>query len=202
MIENLEELLSELNPNDISRFSLAGAETLWLTFRSTYSSEFQGDVSITAEIFDKAWLLVAGQLKDTTVEQLETMAKDQIPDLDNYMDIFESAWRTTLASAAQNAATGVWMAICGLAIEPLGAAVDTTDIIRNTLDILISTQYSMEHGDNAFPEEEDIEKHPLYQEEVRRQIEAVYALKNGKSADFRSEFVRMMNLGGLGIPLI
>jgi hypothetical protein len=199
MIENLEELLSELTPNDISRFSLAGAETLWLTFRKTYEDEFEGDTSKTAEIFDKAWLLVAGQLKDTTVEQLETMAKDQIPDLDNYMDIFDSAWRTTLASATQNAATGVWLAICGLAIEPLGSALDTADVTRNTLDILISTQFSLEKGNDAFPEEEDIETHPLYQEEVNRQLEAIAALKKGKQATFRQEFVRLMQLNKLGI---
>ncbi|MCF6405440.1 DUF416 family protein [Chitinophaga filiformis] len=200
MIENLEELLSELNPNDVSRFSLAGAETLWLTFRNIYAKEFGGDINITSDIFDKAWLLVAGQLKDTTVDQLEEAAKNQIPDLDNFMDIFESAWRTTLASAAQNAATGVWLAICGLAVEPLGAALDTTDIIRNTLDILISTQFSTEHGDDAYPSEEDVESHPLYQHEVTRQREAIQALKNGKAATFRSEFVTQMNLEALGIP--
>ncbi|SDF62900.1 DUF416 family protein [Chitinophaga filiformis] len=200
MIENLEELLSELNPNDISRFSLAGAETLWLTFRNTYTNEFKGDVNITADLFDKAWLLVSGQLKDTTVEQLETTAKEQIPDLDNFMDIFESAWRTTLASATQNAATGVWLAICGLATEPIGSAMDTADIIANTLDILISTQYSVEHGNDEYPSEEDVTGHPLYQHEKTRQLEAIQALKNGKAATFRAEFVTLMNLETLGIP--
>lgn len=199
MTENLEELLSELTPNDVSRFSLAGAETLWLTFRKVYEDEFNGDVNKTAEIFDKAWLLVSGQLKDTTVEELETMAKDQIPDLDNFMGIFESAWRTTLASSAQNAATGVWLAICGLAVEPVGAALDTTDIIRNTLDILISTQFSAEKGEDFFPEEEDIETHPLFEEEVNRQQEAIAALKNGKQSTFRQDFVRLIQLNKLGI---
>lgn len=202
MLDNLEELLSELNPNDISRFSLAGAETLWLSFRNIYAKEFGGDIQITSDIFDKAWLLVAGQLKGTTVDQLETAAKEQIPDLDNFMDIFESAWRTTLASSAQNAATGVWLAICGLAVEPLGAALDTTDIIANTLDILISTQYSAQHGNEAYPSEEDIESHPLYQQEMTRQREAIQALKSGKAANFRSEFVSLINLEALGIPQV
>jgi len=200
MIENLEELLSELNSNDVSRFSLAGAETLWLTFKDIYAKEFKGDVNITSDLFDKAWLLVSGQLKDTTVDQLEDAAKNQIPDLDNFMDIFESAWRTTLASAAQNAATGVWLAICGLAVEPLGNAMDTADIISNTLDILISTQYSVEHGNDEYPSEEDVKEHPLYQREKTRQLEAIQALKSGKAASFRSEFVTLMNLETLGIP--
>lgn len=202
MIENLEELLSELKPNDVSRFSLAAAETLWLTLRNTYAKEFNGDTNITSDIFDKAWLLVAGQLKDTTVEQLETTAKNQIPDLDNFMDIFESAWRTALASAAQNAATSVWLAICGLATEPLGAAMDTVDITANTLDILITTQYSIEHGNDAFPSEEDITAHPLYQHEAKRQQDAIQALKNGKTENFRSEFVTLLNLESLGVPSI
>lgn len=202
MIENLEELLSELKPNDISRFSLASAETLWLTLRNTYAKEFNGNIDITSDIFDKAWLLVAGQLKDTTVDQLETAAKNQIPDLDNFMDIFESAWRTALASAAQNAATGVWLAICGLSIEPLGAALDTVDITASTLDILISTQYSIEHGNDAFPSDEEIEAHPLYQGEMRRQRDAIQILKSGKTDDFRSEFVTLLNLESLGLPPI
>ncbi|MBW8687291.1 DUF416 family protein [Chitinophaga rhizophila] len=199
MIDNLEELLSKLTPNDISRFSLAGAETLWLSFRKIYEDEFEGDASKTAEVFDKAWLLVSGQLKDTTVEQLEIIAKEQIPDLDNYMDIFDSAWRTTLASGAQNAATCTWLAICGLAVEPLGSALDTTDIIRNTLDILISTQINQEKGDDYFPEQEEIEAHPLYQVEINRQREAIAALKNGKQASFRQDFVQLIQLNKLGI---
>ncbi|TWV99349.1 DUF416 family protein [Chitinophaga pinensis] len=93
MTEQLEEQLESLSPNDISRFSLAAAETLWLTFKKIYEKEFSGDIAQTDIIFDKAWLLVAGQLKDTTAEQLETMAQDQIPNLDNHMEIFESAWR-------------------------------------------------------------------------------------------------------------
>jgi len=200
MNEQIEDLLYELKPNDISRFSLATAETLWLTLRNIYSREFGGDINITADIFDKAWLLVAGQLKDTTADQLESMARDQIPNLDNFMDIFESAWRTTLASAAQEAATIVWMAISGLAVEPMANALDTMDMERNTLDVLISTQFSEEKGQDVFPEDDYIEQHPLFQQEAARQLESLKALKSGKTDNFRLEYVRLLDLSVLRIP--
>jgi hypothetical protein len=199
MTEQLEEQLESLSPNDISRFSLAAAETLWLTFKKIYEKEFDGDVAKTDVIFDKAWLLVAGQLKDTTAEELDTMAQDQIPNLDNHMEIFESVWRSTLASSAQNAATAVWMAVSGLAEDPIDTSFEVIDIIRNTLDILISTQLSEEKGNDYMAEEEEIESHALYQDELQRQIEAVRALKSGKSATFRQEFVQLMQLNELGI---
>lgn len=200
MTEQIEDLLYEIKPNDISRFSLATAETLWLTLRNIYVREFGGNIDITADIFDKAWLLVAGQLKDTTANQLEVMARDQIPNLDNFMDIFESAWRTTLASAAQEAATVVWMAVSGLAVEPMANALDTMDIVRNTLDVLISTQFSEEKGKEEFPDDEFIEQHPLYQQEAARQLESLKALKSGKTENFRSEYVRLLDLSALRIP--
>lgn len=200
MIEYLEEHLAELYPNDISRFSLAGAETLWLSLQRTYEKEFKGNINITSELFDKAWLLVDGQLNDTTSDQLEAAARSQIPDLDNFMDVFESAWRSALASAAQNAATGVWLSVRGLGLNPLDAAIDTADIIASTLDLLISTQYSTTHSNDMFPPEEYIVEHALYQQEIKRQRSAIDALKNGRTADFRPAFVARLNLETLGLP--
>jgi hypothetical protein len=199
MIENLEEILLSLPKKDVSRFALACAETLWVSFKPIYEKEYKGDAAAIDQNIHEAWSVLSGELDEVNVSELESAARAQVPDMDDYDDIYETEWRSAQASSAQNASISVWIAISGLQSETVKKAMECIKVTYNTLDLLINTKQSIEKGDDFEYDDAYVQQHPLAQAEQTRQQYSLAALKGGDTADFRSSFVRAWALDSLGI---
>ncbi|MCF6402947.1 DUF416 family protein [Chitinophaga filiformis] len=195
MLENLEEALSALDEKDISRLALTNAETLWITFRDVYRKEYRGNAAQIDKSLDEAWSVSnTGNITDT--ERLELAVKEEIPDMDDYSDIFETEWRSALASAAQNAVISVWQAISSLHSGAISKAMETATITDNTIDLLINTRQSIDKGDDFDYDDEYVQQHQLMQEELKRQSDAIAAIKSGET-ELRAKFVHPLRLDRL-----
>lgn len=196
MLENLEETLEALGEQDLSRYALANAESLWITFRDVYEKEFDGDAALINKHLDSAWALVDAEDR-TEAAEMEEEVKSQIPDLDDYDEVYATEWRSAHASAAQNAVISVWQAIASLhSGEGVQNAIETASITESTIDLLINTRQSIVEGDSFDYDDEFVENHQMMQDELARQQESIDALQ-GDDNDIR-KFVRPLSLDALG----
>jgi hypothetical protein len=192
MLENLKETLSTLEKKDVSRFALTNAESLWITFRDVYRKEYSGDATLIDKSIDEAWAL-SNAGSDTDTQRLEMAVKAEIPDMDDYSDIYETEWRSALASAAQNAVISVWQAISSFHGDAVHNAMETATITDNTIDLLINTRQSIDKGDDFEYDDGYVQQHQLTQEELKRQRDAITAIKDGET-ELRAKFVRPLGV--------
>jgi hypothetical protein len=194
MLEKLEDTLFNLSAKDQQQFALASAGSLWVTFKDVYEKEYNGDATVIENSLQDGWAFCNGE-QGINPEQLAEAAKAQIPDMDDYNDIYETEWRSALASGAQNAAISVWVALVGLSRETGQKALETARIIDNTIDLLVNTRLSMTAGDDFDYDEDAVQEHPVMQAELKRQQDAIDTIKAG--GDVRTSAVRALPMENL-----
>lgn len=167
--EWLREQLTCLDHAGLVLFALSCSERMLPNYREFVRECGWGDESVLRETLDLAWRwLEKKRIKKATALQLQEACFEQAPGTEDFTSVFVSPALDAANSAAN---------IAALLIEPdLEAVIEIASYGRDTVDMYIQ---EIEDVDDDLDLEQHIRLHPLMQQELGHQRQALESIKAG-----------------------